>query len=123
MISHTERETARTRPGIQADGAWDDADLRDRAYLEKTGGVTKMGLAASTDVCPAYARNMTVGRFDRICKSCRLKTLRSFVYTVVVVLFTTTYDCVRKVLSRQSLFALVIRLPERAHDGSVRLLP
>jgi hypothetical protein len=32
-----------TRPGIQADGAWDDADLRDRAYLEKTGGVAKRG--------------------------------------------------------------------------------
>lgn len=37
------REQLGTRPGIQADGAWDDADLRDRAYLEKTGGVAKRG--------------------------------------------------------------------------------
>ena len=43
MISHRKRDKLGTRPGIQADGAWDDADLRDRAYLEKTGGVAKRG--------------------------------------------------------------------------------
>src|ERR1700722_14861611 len=54
------QESRPTVPGMMP-------SFRDRPYLEKTGGVAKIGANSLHKCCPAYARNMTVERFDRIC--------------------------------------------------------